>query len=156
MRLPHLNAHFQKFEMEEVLPAIDIALPFSKEDYVKKVEKRFSNQAIGDTVARICADGMAKFPIFIRPTLEGCFAKGIVPIHAITSIASWYVFARHVAAGTIPFDYVEPSWDELSGLLGNDGFVTSQQLWADLPEKYSEFAKTLRNSIVEMEAKWPI
>jgi mannitol-1-phosphate/altronate dehydrogenase len=156
MRLPHLYAHFQKFEMEEVLPAIDIALPFSKEDYVKKVEKRFSNQAIGDTVARICADGMAKFPIFIRPTLEGCFAKGIVPIHAITSIASWYVFARHVAAGKIPFDYVEPSWDELSGLLGNDGFVTSQKLWADLPETYSEFAETLRNSIVEMEAKWPI
>ena len=31
MRVPHLNAHFQSFETQEVLPAITIDLPFSKE-----------------------------------------------------------------------------------------------------------------------------
>jgi mannitol-1-phosphate/altronate dehydrogenase len=71
MRVPHLNEHFQKFETKEVLPAITIDLPFSKENYLVDIARRFSNEAIGDTVARICADGMAKFPIFIRPTLSG-------------------------------------------------------------------------------------
>ena len=156
MRVPHLNTHFQNFERQEVLPAITIDLPFSKEDYVTDIERRFGNRAIGDTVARICADGMAKFPIFIRPTLAGCLAQGILPTYSIRSIASWYVFARHVAAGKISFKYVEPSWDDLNAMLGTDAFLTNRQLWGDLPEIYPEFVDTLRNAIVEMEAKWPV
>jgi len=156
MRVPHLNAHFHDFETQEVLRAITLDLPFSKDDYLVKIARRFGNRAIGDTVARICADGMAKFPIFIRPTLAGCLAQGIMPIHAIQSIAGWYVFARHVAAGQIPFDYVEPSWDALADMLGTDGFVTSHRLWGDLPEIYPEFAVTLRREMTELEAKWPV
>ncbi|MEL6450092.1 MAG: mannitol dehydrogenase family protein [Pseudomonadota bacterium] len=156
MRVPHLAAHFDAFERQEVLPAITIDLPFSKEAYLDSIAERFGNRAIGDTVARICADGMAKFPIFIRPTLAGCLAKGIVPIHSIRSIASWHQFAVHVAAGKIPFAYVEPSWDILKALLGTDAFVTSAQLWGDLPATYPVFAETLRHEITEMELKWPV
>jgi mannitol-1-phosphate/altronate dehydrogenase len=156
MRVPHLYAHFRAFETDEVLPAITIDLPFSKTDYRDKIDARFSNRAIGDTVARICADGMVKFPIFIRPTLAGCLAQGIMPVHAIRSIASWYVFSVHVAAGKIPFKYVEPSWDVLAALLGTDAFITSRQLWGDLPETYPEFAETLRHEISELEQKWPV
>lgn len=156
MRVPHLNAHFQNFETREVLPAITIDLPFSKEDYLVDIARRFGNRAIGDTVARICADGMAKFPIFIRPTLEGCFAQGFTPVFAIRSIASWYVFARHVAAGKIPFKYVEPSWTDLEALLGTEAFLTNRQLWGDLPETYPEFAETLRHEIKELETQCPV
>jgi len=156
MRVPHLNEHFQSFESKEVLPAITIELPFSKEDYLVAIAQRFSNVAIGDTVARICADGMAKFPIFIRPTLAGCFEQGITPIFAIRSIASWYVFARHVAAGKIPFNYVEPSWDDLKALLGTEAFATNRQLWGDIPETYPEFADVLRNEITKLETKCPV
>ncbi|MCO4848610.1 MAG: mannitol dehydrogenase family protein [Yoonia sp.] len=156
MRVPHLRDHFDKFETQEVLPALTLDLPFSKTDYLASIARRFGNEAIGDTVARICADGMAKFPIFVRPTLEGCLAQDIMPTYAIRSIASWYVFARHVAAGKIPFKYVEPSWADLEAMFGNDSFVTSRQLWGDLPEIYPEFAATLRREITELEAKWPV
>tara|TARA_R110002049_G_scaffold41901_11_gene125562 strand:- start:1312 stop:2733 length:1422 start_codon:yes stop_codon:yes gene_type:complete len=156
MRVPHLKEHFKNFETLEVLPAITLDLPFSKEDYLIDIERRFSNQAIGDTVARICADGMAKFPIFIRPTLAGCLAQGIVPVFAIRSIASWYVFSRHVEAGKIPFNYVEPSWNDLKALLGTEAFLTNRQLWGDLPETYPEFAETLRHEIKELELKCPV
>ena len=156
MRIPHLHAHFQNFESKEVLVALTLDLPFSKEDYLADIERRFGNQAIGDTVARICADGMAKFPIFIRPTLAGCLKQGIMPIYAIRSIASWYVFARHVAAGKIPFKYVEPRWSELEKMLGSDAFLTNRQLWGELPETYPEFVETLRREIKELELKWPV
>ncbi len=156
MRVPHLAEHFMRFETDEVLPAITIDLPFSKTEYRDKIAARFGNRAIGDTVARICADGMAKFPIFIRPTLEGCFAQGITPLYAIRSIASWYVFARHAAAGKIPFKYVEPSWDDLAAMLGTDAFLTSRQLWGDLPSTSPAFVDTLRREISELEAKWPV
>jgi mannitol-1-phosphate/altronate dehydrogenase len=156
MRDPELLAHFNGFETDEVLPAITMDLPFSKQDYLQSITRRFGNRAIGDTIARISADGMAKFPIFIRPTLEGCLAQGIMPIHAIRSIASWHVFACHVVAGKIPFDYIEPSWDDLKPMLGNDAFVQSQQLWGDLSTKYPEFAEMLRHEISELETQWPV
>lgn len=156
MRLPHLGEHFNNFETKEVLPAITIDLPFAKDEYLAAIARRFGNQAIGDTIARISADGMAKFPIFIRPTLEGCFEQGILPIYAIRSIASWHVFAQHVAAGKIPFKYVEPSWDDLEVLLGTEAFLTNEQLWGDLPTTYPAFAETLRHEIKELEQKWPV
>ncbi len=156
MRDPYLLAHFQNFETKEVLPALTLDLPFSKADYLQQIILRFGNAAIGDTVARICADGMAKFPIFIRPTLEGCLKQGIMPTFAIRSIASWYVFATHVDAGKIGFDYLEPSWADLKALLGTDAFIISRQLWGELPTSYPEFADTLRHEIKEMESKWPI
>jgi mannitol-1-phosphate/altronate dehydrogenase len=156
MRVPHLLAHFKAFETEEVLQALTLELPFSKHEYLELIEQRFGNQAIGDTVARICADGMAKFPIFIRPTLAGCLKQSIMPIHSIRSIASWHQFAILAAAGKVDFEYMEPSWDTLKYLLGTDEFVTSRQLWGDLPETYPDFAETLRNELKEMERKWPV
>lgn len=156
MRVPHLLEHFQNFEHNEVLPALTLDLPFSKENYLEAIASRFGNAAIGDTVARICADGMAKFPIFIRPTLEGCLKQGIVPVYSIRSIASWYVFALHVDAGNIGFNYVEPAWEDLKNMLGTEAFISNQQLWGNLPVTYPEFADTLKREIKEMESQWPV
>jgi D-arabinitol 4-dehydrogenase len=156
MLAPDLFDHFWAFETTEVLPALTLDLPFSKEAYLDSIAARFKNPAIADTVARICADGVAKFPIFIRPTLEGCLRQGILPRHGIQSIASWYVFAKHVGAGKIAFDYAEPSWPMLESILHPAAFIHSQQLWGDLPLHYPEFADALRAAIKEMEQSWPI
>lgn len=159
MAKPELFDHFWAYETQEVLPGLTIDLPFDKHAYMESISARFKNAAIGDTVSRICADGVAKFPIFIRPTLEGCLRQGIMPQNGIRAIASWYVFAKHVAAGRIPFDYLEPSWDQLKPLLTEDGreaFVTSRQLWGDLPQDYPDFAAALRVGLKEMEKQWPV
>ncbi|MGC6516494.1 MAG: mannitol dehydrogenase family protein [Candidatus Puniceispirillaceae bacterium] len=156
MRLPYLREHFDQFEQKEVLPAITANVPFSLDTYQEMTARRFGNQAIGDTVARICADGMAKFPIFIGPTLAGCFAKGIIPHYTLKSIASWYVFARHVAAGRVAFDYVEPGWDKLADMLENDTFFESEQLWGSIPVDYPEFIELLKQNIAELEERWPV
>lgn len=159
MHIPELYDHFWSYETNEVLPAITIDLPFAKDAYLESIAARFKNSAIADSVARICADGMAKFPIFIRPTLEGCLVQGIMPTFGITSIASWFVFAQHAAAGKMPFDYLEPSWAELKSLLlpeNRDAFLTSQQLWGDLPATYPNFVETLRAAIERMEQSWPV
>ena len=66
------------------------------------------------------------------------------------------MFALHVDAGNIGFKYVEPGWDDLKAMLRTDAFITSRQLWADLPKTYPEFAETLRQEIKETESKWPV
>jgi D-arabinitol 4-dehydrogenase len=156
METPDLFAHFWHYETQEVLPALTIDLPLSKTAYLDRIADRFRNEAIGDTVARICSDGMAKFPIFIRPTLEDCLAQGLMPLHGLKSIASWHTFAKHVAAGRIPFDYIEPSWSQLKNLLGTEDFILSKQLWGELPKEYPEFSKELRAAIKEMDQSWPV
>jgi len=156
MRSHQLSEHFRCFQINEVLPALTLDVPFSKNDYLAKIEERFCNKAIGDTISRICADGMAKFPIFIRPTLEGCLQQGIIPYFSIKSIASWHQFCLHVAAGKIDFKYMEPSWAYLKTIIGTDEFITCQQLWSDIQNKYPDFALNLRNEIFEMEKKWPV
>ena len=156
MRVPHLLEHFRNFETKEVLPGLTLDLPFSKNEYLEEIVLRFGNTAIGDTVARICADGMAKFPIFILPTLKSCLELGITPDYSIRSIASWYVFALHVDAGNISFEYLEPGWDDLRAMLGTESFITSHQLWGELPATFPIFTDTLRREIIKMESKWPV
>ena len=156
MAIPHLLDHFMVYQTQEVLPALTTKLPFSKQEYLQQVTERFQNVSIADTVARICTDGMAKFPLFIRPTLEECLQKGIMPRYGLRSVASWYVFVRHVAAGKISFEYTEPAWDKLHQMLQDGSFVTAPLLWGDLPTKYPQFTKALQQEITRMEQEWPL
>ncbi|GLQ34234.1 D-arabinitol 4-dehydrogenase [Amylibacter marinus] len=159
LRNPDLHAHFVKYQTQEVLPAITLRLPFDKITYLNNIEQRFLNQYIGDTIERICADGFNKFPVFILPTLQGCFEQGITPIYGIKSIASWYVFARRTIKGLLTIRYKEPFIDQLSPLL-EDGafkrFATTPLLWGDLPRNHPEFISILEEQIEEVEKTWPM
>jgi len=156
---PELFAHFEEFERSEVLPALVEELPFDKNLYLDQIITRFKNASIGDTVERICADGYLKFPIFIHPTLVGCLKQGILPRAGLRAIASWYVFCKHIEAGTLPIAYGEPYWDNLRELLQDgqvDRFARSASLWGTLPQDHPEFMTALIAAITEMEKKWPV
>ena len=156
---PLLFAHFEEYERKEVLPALTEALPFDKSLYLDQIIGRFKNPSIGDTVERICADGFLKFPIFIRPTLQGCLSQGILPRAGIRSIASWFVFCKHIKAKKLPIKYVEPYWDNICALLSDDqieAFAGSVSLWGEIPQKHPEFTPALMSEIREMDMKWPV
>ena len=103
-------------------------------------------------------DGYSKMQIFIRPTLEACLEQGILPKHGFDCVASWYVYARRSAAGIAPIPYHEPNWASLEPLLvsgAEQDFAGSRQLWADLPQRFEQFAPALVAAIEEMEKSWP-
>lgn len=159
IRDPKLRTFFDNYEEKEVLPGLDMELPFDKHAYLQKVVERFSNRAIADQLERICMDGFSKIAIYIRPTLEACLRQGIVPQYGYECIASWYVYARRFAAGRMPIHYYEPYWDKLEPLLAQgseEDFAQSTQLWADLPKKYPEFIDNLVVLIKEMDRKWQV
>ena len=124
MRVPHLLAHFKAFEEDEVLPALTLDLPFSKTDYLQQIEQRLATKPSVTRLRVSAPTAWRNSRSFIRPTLAGCLKQGILPINAIRSIASWHQFAKHVAAGKIDFDYLEPSWDDLAAILGTEEFIT--------------------------------
>ena len=61
---PELREFFRAYETEEVIPAIGDS-PIDLAAYRDIIEAPFLNQHIGDTVERICMDGVSKFPLFI-------------------------------------------------------------------------------------------
>ena len=155
---PELFDHFRKYETEEVLPALDMHLPFDKEEYLEKIVARFRNRNISDPLERVCSDGFMKFSIFIRPTLEACFAAGRKPHRGIRSIASWYVFARRILSGKLPGNYIEARMSALEPLLAEGNFASfanSELLWGDIPRQYPEFEYILESKIGEIETIWP-
>ncbi|MEC8120829.1 MAG: mannitol dehydrogenase family protein [Pseudomonadota bacterium] len=158
MRDAVLRRHFDCLEQEEVLPGLQLELPFDRSAYCHRVAERFANEAIADALERICMDGFAKFPIFIRPTIEGCLAQGITPRRCFESVASWYVYARRSAENKTNIPYHEPNWHLLEPMLqaGREAdFATSSLLWGDLPDRYPGFANSIVNSIEEMDKTWP-
>ena len=151
--------HFFRFETEEVLPALTLQLPFDKRAYLDQITARFRNASIGDTLERLCMDGLAKHPLYLLPTLADSFAAGREPRLGIRSVAGWYVLARRVSSGLMDFDYIEPRMAELKPLLADgafDAFANSRLIWGELPQIYPAFADILRNQVTEVEARWPV
>ena len=152
-----LDELFSGFQSAEVIPAIPNS-PIDLNAYSQTVKLRFSNKNISDSIARICADGVSKFSLFILVTLQGSYQRGVVPHHALKGIAAWYVFMCHVVKGSIAFDYIEPKWDDVQQYLspkGEQSFVQSEMIWGSLPKTHPEFSQQLLDAIASTKARFP-
>jgi D-arabinitol 4-dehydrogenase len=153
-----LNTLFSAYVNTEVIPAIGES-PLNLNEYYQLTKTRLSNSNIADDIARICADGGVKFPIFILPTLTDCYARGHTPVYALQGIASWYVFMCQVQAQIIQFDYIEPNWTLLEPLLDGQNatnFIECEDLWGQLPVQFPLFKQQLTQAITLMLARFPV
>lgn len=154
-----LYDHFLQYEMSEVLPTLSKVLPFDPPRYLETVTSRFRNANIADSVARICMDGVSKFPIYILPTIEKTFADGRVPLFGLRSIASWFVFAKRAAFDQIGVEYIDPRQEILQPFFefgGEEGFSKSSILWGNLPKQYPAFSSGLVEQIAEIESQFEL
>ena len=157
MRDPLLEKHFDKFESEEVLPGLGNAIPFDTSLYLQEIAARFENSGIADNLERICMDGYSKMAIYIRPTMEACLEKGIIPEASFDTIASWIVYARRCRDGVSSVPYHEPYWDRLAPMIekGQEAQVASDpNIWGDLPQRFESFVPGVISAIQRMDEKW--
>jgi len=143
--------HFRKLQNDEIIPSIDIELPFDIHKYVEQVEERFSNASNLDVLDRICMDGFTKFHTFVVPSLRKCLEQGIRPVHIYKSIVAWYIYSRKFAKGCKKIKYTEPNWLLLEPLLRDgavDNFVSNERLWGDIPRKYVTFTRELKSMLL--------
>jgi D-arabinitol 4-dehydrogenase len=146
----HKN-HFRKLQKEEIIPSLDIDLPFDINEYVDTVEKRFSSATNVDELDRICMDGFTKFHTFVVPSLRKCLEQGKRPIQIYKSIAAWYIYSKKFARGCKRIRYNEPNWVLLEPLLKDgaiDQFVSNERLWGDVPKKYITFTRDLKSILL--------
>jgi D-arabinitol 4-dehydrogenase len=143
--------HFNKLQKDEIIPSIDIELPFDIHDYVDSVEQRFSSATNLDELDRICMDGFTKFHTFVVPSLRKCLEQGKRPVQIYKSIAAWYIYSRRFARGCKRIKYNEPNWTLLEPLLRDgaiDQFVSNERLWGDIPKKYISFTRDLKSILL--------
>jgi len=143
--------HFKRLQKEEIIPSIDIELPFDIHDYVDQVEDRFSSATNLDELDRICMDGFTKFHTFVVPSLRKCLEQGKRPVQIYKSIAAWYIYSRRFARGCKRIKYTEPNWTLLEPLLRDgaiDQFVSNERLWGDIPKKYMTFTRDLKSILL--------
>jgi len=146
----HRN-HFKQLQNEEIVPSIEMELPFDIDEYVEKIEERLSSSANHDELERICMDGFTKFHTFVVPTLRVCLAQGKKPIYIYKSIAAWYIYARKASKGCTKIRYNEPNWSLLEPLLREDkfdDFVSSERLWGDIPKNHITFSRDLKTLLM--------
>jgi D-arabinitol 4-dehydrogenase len=143
--------HFRQLQIEEIVPSIDIELPFDIHEYVDSVEERFSSATNMDDLDRICMDGFTKFHTFVVPSMRKCIEQGKRPVQIYKSIAAWYIYSKRFARGCKRIKYNEPNWVLLEPLLKEgaiDQFVSNERLWGDLPKKYISFTRDLKSILL--------
>ena len=146
----HRN-HFKQLQKEEIIPSLEMELPFDIDEYAEIIEERLSSAANHDELERICMDGFTKFHTFILPSLRVCLEQGKRPIHTYRSIAGWYIYSRKFARGCSKIRYTEPNWLLLEPLLQDgalDAFVSNERLWGDIPKKYITFSRDLKSILM--------
>ncbi len=94
---PDVHAFVTGLLCEEALPTVTEIPGHSREDYIATVLERFANPGVGDTIARLCIDGTAKFPTFLIPTVAAQLERSGPVDRAATALAGW---ARYLGTVT--------------------------------------------------------
>lgn len=156
---PELGRYFDAFIKQEAVPALGQSI-VDLGSYSDIIKQRFMNAYIGDTVERICADGYAKFPIFVWPTLRGIYQQGRVPTNTLQGIAAWFVFYQHYQAGKLSIHYNEPSMAAMAAFThdekGIKAFSSNRYLWGEVLDQYPSFQSDLASAIEQMSQAYPL
>ncbi len=76
----------------DVTPFVPAPEGINLDVYKDTLIRRFANPAISDQVSRLCADGLARFAVYIVPTLKLMFNKGKDTIRLAFHFANYYKY----------------------------------------------------------------
>ena len=113
------------------VPGIDL------DAYKLQLIERFSNEAVRDTVARLCAESSDRIPKWLLPVIrENLAADRDVRLSAAV-VASWARYAEGVDEQGEPITVVDRLADSLTQIAAQQGddpfaFVKNQELFGDL------------------------
>jgi D-arabinitol 4-dehydrogenase len=138
---PAIRRIAHDYVTDDVIPCLDRPgheSPVDLAKYRDVVLDRFGNDAIADTNQRVAADGFAKIPGFIAPTIRERLAQGAAIASVARLPALFLAFLRRWHQGRLPFDYQDQAMDaarahaicEAADPLA--AFVAEAALWGDL------------------------
>jgi mannitol 2-dehydrogenase len=98
--------------LDEATPAIPRAEEMDLEGFRDELLPRFSNAAIGDTVARLAAFSSDRIPQWLVPVIRTNLSEGRPVRFAAAIVASWARYAEGIDENGQPIEAVDRRWDE--------------------------------------------
>lgn len=113
------------------VPGIDLAV------YKDTLIERFSNAAVHDTVARLCADSSDRIPKWVVPVIQHNLATGGEIHRSAAVVASWARYAEGVDEQGAPIEVVDRLRDTLTARARRQredplAFVADREMFGDL------------------------
>ncbi len=129
------------------VPGIDL------DGYKHQLIERFSNAAVRDTVARLCAESSDRIPKWVLPVIRENIAAGRPSPLATAVVASWARYAEAVDEAGEPITVVDRLADSLTAAAKTQhdnplAFVSNRDLFGDLvdqPEFTEPYLATLNS-----------
>jgi mannitol 2-dehydrogenase len=136
---------FQQFlngYMNEAIHTLPPVAGIDYGDYKALVIERLCNPGIGDTIARLCADGSDRIPKFLLPVVRLQLARGGAIRYSAAIVASWARYAEGADEHGEPIQVVDRRKRHLTALANAQrsdilAFVSNRELFGDLIDHQS-------------------
>ncbi|WP_425097668.1 mannitol dehydrogenase family protein [Tropicibacter sp. S64] len=150
MEHPLIRAFLRKIETEEIVPHVPPVPNTDTSAYFDKIEERFSNPKIGDTIRRLCLDGSNRQPKFVIPALRDALAAGAKFDGLALECALWCRYCAGTTDSGAEIAPNDPNWDKLVPIAREA--KTRPQAWLEQDAVYGDLAQN--EAFAERFAHW--
>jgi mannitol 2-dehydrogenase len=124
---------------QEATPTLPPVPGMDLDAYKSELIARFSNDAVRDTVARLCAESSDRIPKWLLPVVRANLDAGRSTPLAAAVVASWARYAEGVDEKGSPVEVVDRLAGELTAIARRQqdeplAFVSNRQLFGDLAD----------------------
>lgn len=113
MTHPLIRDLFRKVQSLEIAPHVKPVPGMTPADYIKLIERRFSNPAIVDTTRRVAFDGSSRHTGFLLPILRDALSSD-KPVEGLALVeALWARMCEGTREDGTVIDPNDPNWDQL-------------------------------------------
>jgi mannitol 2-dehydrogenase len=122
---------------EEARPTLPLVPGIDLDDYENVLLERFTNPAIADTLARLCAESSDRIPKWVLPIIRENLNAGRSIALGTAIVASWARYAEGVDERGRPIPIVDPLRDRLTPLAqayehDELAFISDRSVFGDL------------------------
>lgn len=113
MANPLVAGFLSKIEQDEIIPIVPPVPETDLTAYFEKVEERFANPTVGDTIRRLCLDGSNRQPKFILPSVRDRLKAGKSIAGLALEGALWCRYCYGTTDSGAEITPNDPDWDRL-------------------------------------------
>jgi mannitol 2-dehydrogenase len=150
-----IRSFLQKIEREEIIPVVPPVPDTDLQEYFKKIEGRFANPKIGDTIRRLCLDGSNRQPKFIIPSIADRLSSGAGVTGLALASALWCRYCYGTTESGKTIEPNDPSWDRLMSVAR--AAKDDAMAWLKMEDIYGEVGGSdvfRKHFAIMLEAIW--